>query len=189
VYDELLENYPMTKILAGASVTCVVALLNASLVFSAEQLSPGTPPKTTEQKQTPKAAPDNWVKMKDCAEQAVKALAERDRRIVLLGGHASDGWSNHYSPKYNRCVLKAEYIAASKDMKGGPFLNIILIDAFELANLTTAKSGPSAEVLCSYEQDPKGCERVAASFWACDIEGEKSDCLKATQFIDEHMKD
>ncbi len=71
--------------------------------------------------------------MKDCAEQAAKAIAERDRRTISLGAHAADGWINHYSPKYNRCFLKAEYIATTKEMKGGPFLRINLIDAFEQA--------------------------------------------------------
>jgi hypothetical protein len=178
----------MTLKRAGASVACAVALLSADLVFSAEQSS-ALPASRPEQKQTSKgAAPDNWGKMKDCAEQAVKAMAERDRRNIALGVHGSDGWSDHYSAKYNRCFVKAEYLAASKDVKNGPFLITVLIDAFELANLATAKSGTSPELSCRNEQDPKACERAAAPLWSCEIEGENSECMKARQFIDEHMK-
>jgi hypothetical protein len=180
----------MTKEITGAIVTCAAILLGAGIVFSAEQSSPGSPTKTTEQKQTSKAAPDNWGKMKDCAEQAVKAMVELDRQNMSRGARASDGWSNHYSPKYNRCFVKAEYIAATdKDaVKGGPFLRTRLIDAFELANVALSSTGVSPEVLCRLDVDPKECERRASGLWICQIEEEKSDCAKVEQFINEHMK-
>jgi hypothetical protein len=181
----------MTKEIAGASMTCAAVLLGAGLLFSAEQSSPGQPTKNTVQKQTSKSTPDNWQKMKDCAAQAEKAMAERDRRSISFGGRASDAWSNHYSPKYNRCFLKAEYLVAAKDtVKGGPGFYIYLMDAFEQVDLASSASGVSAEFLCRNEEDAKECERGAAIVWnsLCRIEGEQIGCAKAKQFIDEHMK-
>jgi hypothetical protein len=182
----------MTKEIAGASMTCAAILLGAGCLFSAEQSSSGQPTKSAEQKQTSKSKPDNWQKMKDCAAQAEKAMEERNRRSVSFGGHGSDGWSNHYSPKYNRCFLKAEYmlVAAKDAVKGGPSFYAYLIDAFEQVDLASSATGPSARFLCRDEEDPKECEGRAAILWnsACKIDGEEIDCAKAKQFIDEHMK-
>ena len=182
----------MTKETAGATMACAAILLSAGFLFSAEQSSPRPPTKSTEQKQASKSPPDHWQKMQDCAAQAEKAMAERDRRSISFGGHGSDTWSNHYSPKYNHCFLKAEYLAAAKDtVKGGPTFYAYLIDAFEHVDLASSATGPSAQFLCRNEQDPKECERGAAIVWdgACRIEGEQTGCARAKQFIDEHMKD
>jgi hypothetical protein len=129
--------------------------------------------------------------MKECAAQAEKAMAERDRRSISFGGHGSDGSTNHYSPKYNRCFVKVEYLEAPKNtIKGAPMFRTYLMDAFEQANLASSASGPTAQFLCRNEEDPKECEKIAAIVWdgACNIEGDKIDCAKAQQFIEEHMK-
>jgi hypothetical protein len=186
-----LENFPMTKEIAGASMTCAAILVSVGFLLSAEQSGAGRPTKGTEQEQTSKSTPDNWQKMKDCAVQAEKAVAERNRRSTSFEGNGSDWWSNHYSPKYNRCFLKAEFLVVGKDgVKGGPMFYASLIDAFEQVDLASSASGPSAQSLCRNEEDPKGCERGAAIVWsgACKIEGEQIDCAKARQFIDEHTK-
>jgi hypothetical protein len=64
------------------------------------------------------------------------------------------------------------------------------MDAFEQANLASSARGPTAQFLCRNEEDPKECERAADAVWnlACEIGGNKVDCAKAQQFIDEHMK-
>jgi hypothetical protein len=181
----------MTKAIVGSSMICAAIVLSASLLFSAQQSSPTPPTKSTGQKQTTKPPPDNWQKMKDCAAQAEKAITDRDRRSVSFGGHGSDGSTNHYSPKYNRCFVKVEYVVATKDnIKGGPMFRTYLMDAFEQANLASSAGGPSAQFLCRNEEDPKECERGAAIIWAsaCEIDGDKIDCAKTQQFIDEHMK-
>jgi hypothetical protein len=190
-YDGSLGNVPMTEEIVGLGTACATILLSASFVLSAQQSSSARPAKSSEQKQTSKSTPDNWQKMKDCSAQAEKAMAERDRRSISFGGHGSDGWSDHYSPKYNRCFVRAEYVVAVKDrVKGGPMFYTYLIDAFEQVNLASSASGPSAQLLCRNEEDPKECERGAAIVWnsTCNIEDEKVECAKAKQFIDEHMK-
>src|ERR1700734_3168782 len=77
-----------------------------------------TPTKKTSPAQ-PKS--DTWERSKECAAQAEKAVAERNSRSVAFGGHGADSWSNHYSPKYNRCFVKVDYFADVKNgIKGGP---------------------------------------------------------------------
>jgi len=179
----------MTKT-TGASMIFAGIFLSAGSLLSQSQSSPA-PTKSNDQKQTPKTAPDNWQKMKDCAAQSEKAMAERDRRSISFGGHGSDEWSNHYSPKYNRCFAKAEYLVSTKDaVKGGPNLLTHLMDAFEQVTLASSASGPSPQFQCRNEPDPKACERSAATLWDifCKIEDEQVDCAKAKQFIEEHMK-
>ena len=86
--------------------------------------------------------------------------------------------------------MKVGYFLAPKDTVKGPMFSTYLMDAFEQVNLAGSATGPSAELLCRNEEDPKECERGAAVFWniVCNIEGEQIDCAKAKQFIDEHMK-
>jgi len=129
--------------------------------------------------------------MKECAAQAEKVVAERDRRSVAFGGHGSDGWSNHFSPKYNRCFVKLQYLTAAKDaIKGSPNLHTYLMDAFERTDIAIAASGPSAELQCRNDENPKECEKGALIMWeiACRIDGEQADCKMAQQFIDERMR-
>ncbi len=176
---------------AGASVTCATVLLSASLVFSAEQSSPGPSAKSAEQRQTSKLTGDNWEKMKDCAAQAEKAIAEINRRRVSAGLHGVGDWIDRYSPKYNRCFLKIQSLfeSTAPPIKGAPFYYTSLIDAFEQAPVAGSTSGlESPQEACRNEADQKECERRAEYAWNCNIEGEKSDCSKATQFIDKHMK-
>src|ERR1700736_2141086 len=115
--DRLPGNSPTRS---GTLVVCMkcatIFLCVAGSMLRAQQSS-----SRPQQKNTTKATTDNWQKMKDCAAEAEKAIAERDRRSLSFGGHGSDEWSNHYSPKYNRCFVKVGYLVAAKDsVKGGP---------------------------------------------------------------------
>jgi hypothetical protein len=87
----------MTKETVESSVICAAILLSAGLLLSAQQSTSEPSTKSISQKQTSKSPLDNWQKMKDCAAQAEKAIAERNRRSISLGGHGSDGSTNHPS--------------------------------------------------------------------------------------------
>ncbi len=146
------------------------------------------PPKKTSPAQ-PKS--DTWERSKECAAQAEKAVEERNSRSVAYGGHGSDSWTNHYSPKYNRCFVEVEYFADQKyAVKGGPLFYTFLEDAFEMTNVAESAGGVNYQMLCRAEENPKECEKNAASAYesACTIEDHKTDCATAKDFITEHMK-
>ena len=124
-------------------------------------------------------------------------MAERDRRSIALGGQGAAEWSNHYSPKYTRCFVKAAYMGS---VKGGPIFRFMLIDAFERGILATSAGGGSSgrpfpiasaiEISCRSEEKPAECKEAAAMDWelACRIDGQAANCEKADDFITEHMK-
>ncbi|MGA2143886.1 MAG: hypothetical protein ABSH49_02860 [Bryobacteraceae bacterium] len=149
----------------------------------------------TKKATAPDATPDTWERSKECAAQAEKVVAERNRRSASFGAHGLDWWSNHYSPKYSRCFVKAEFIVGEKDStKGGPLIWTYLIDAFENSDVASWAVGviPSAGYTCRQDDKPEECrdKTIAALAWgdACKIEDEPADCAKAEQFIKEHMK-
>jgi hypothetical protein len=126
--------------------------------------------------------------MKECAAQAEKVMTDRDLRTIASGGTRAD-WTNHYSPKYKRCFVSAYYFS-NEPIKGGPQTYTILIDAFERSNLASTASGVEAETACRGQEKPADCEATAHKLWgiACKIEDEPTDCAKAKQFIEGHMK-
>jgi hypothetical protein len=127
---------------------------------------------TTTKKDTSQAATaDAWQKSKECASQAEKTMADFDRRSVAAGGAGFVDWKNHYSPKYNRCFITADYVSPAKDGGGKyvPFFSTELIDAFERSILANSASGGPTDGFC-------------------DIDHEPVDCAKAASFISEHMK-
>jgi hypothetical protein len=134
---------------------------------------------------------DTWQRSKECAAQAEKAVEERNSRSVAYGGHGSDSWTNHYSPKYNRCFVKVEYFAdQTYAVKGGPLFYTFLEDAFERTNVAESADGPSIQLVCGLEENPKECEKKAASAYesVCEIEDQKTACATVKDFITEHMK-
>jgi hypothetical protein len=173
-------------------------LTKAALIIAAAALSFGqTTSKKETQPTTKKAAAaapvaaksDTWQKSKECAAQAEKVMADRDVRAVAAGGNRADGWSNHYSLKYNRCFVSAIYFAKTVT-KGGPLTSRNLIDAFERSSLANTAVGVAPEIACREEEKLAECVETARLLWkyACTIDEETTDCLKAKQFIEEHMR-
>jgi hypothetical protein len=106
-------------------------------------------------------------KSRECSEQAEKMMARRDDHMVASGVKPAVGWTNHYSPKYDKCFVSAIYF--SGDGKETPFSSTVLMDAFERNIVATyASVGPTQGF--------------------CDVEEQKVDCASAKAFLDEHMK-
>ncbi len=108
--------------------------------------------------------PNDWQKMKDCAIQAEKVgpnEAEANK----------GGFTNHYSPKYDRCYIRISWITLSADQSvSGQGLR--LLDAFEhdsVAVFIETFSPPQAKAFCMVDDNP-------------------ADCSKAKGFIAEHMQ-
>ncbi|HEY6345103.1 MAG TPA: hypothetical protein VIY49_26700 [Bryobacteraceae bacterium] len=159
----------------GAAVALIITATAVSFGQTATQKAPTAPPK-----------PDTWERSKECAAQAEKVVADRDRRTAAFGGHSAD-WTNHYSPKYNRCFVTVLYMADPKTaVKGAPVFNSFLIDAFERSSVASSACCGSPEILCHSGEDAESCRRIWQS--ACKIEDQETDCEKAKQFIEEHMK-
>jgi hypothetical protein len=136
------------------------------------------------------AQPDTWERSKECAAQAEKVVADRNRFSVAVNGHGVDSWSNHYSPKYKRCFVKLDYVLDVKTgVKGGPFLVTDLVDAFERTSVAESADGVSPKFVCRNEDNPAECERIAVSVWESHCETDhKTDCATSKDFIAEHMK-
>ena len=112
------------------------------------------------------AKSDTWQRSKECASQAEKIMTELGRR-----GDGPTHWENHYSPKYDRCFVSANYMLHVKDGGGkdAPMFSTQLIDAFERSVLAnSAAFGPTDGL--------------------CDIDDKPTTCAKAATFISEHMK-
>ena len=109
----------------------------------------------------PAAKPDTWQKSKECAAQSEKLVGEWDRD-GLSKGVPKTVWTNHYSPKYNRCFLQTFDAPANKPSGR----RTTLMDAFERSSLA--------------ELD------FANQF--CQIEFQDAPCGKVADFISEHMK-
>lgn len=88
-------------------------------------------------KATPPAAkPDTWQKSKECATQAEKVIADWPQHTL---GTKPDDWSNHYSPKYDRCFIWAYFSHVSKDEKVFPTTFVTTLwDAFERSRLASS---------------------------------------------------
>ena len=161
--------------------TFAVVIVSVNLAFPQSEPKKAIPPP---------AKADTWQKSKECAAQAEKVMAERTRALTISGSRDIE-WSNHYSPKYNRCFLKIEWMQDDKvAVKGGPMFYMFLLDAFERTTLANSADGPPVEAVCRYDDNPKECEQRAAFVWklACQIEDQKSDCSNAREFIADHMK-
>jgi hypothetical protein len=121
------------------------------------------PPKDT----TQTAVPDNWQKMKDCAEQTDKVATDYQRRKMPMGAIPGSNWANHYNAKENRCYMELWYSTIGND-PGSRAVRDVSVHALEDA-----------------------FDRKTVAMWAdngCEINGENADCAKVQQFIDEHMK-
>jgi hypothetical protein len=133
----------------------IYTLVAVSAVFAGFSFAQ-TPAKKTSPAQI---KPDTWQKSKECAAQAEKLMAYRDSRRIETGvGGAALDWLNHYSPKYNRCFVSANYSVGTT----------LLLDAFERSEVAFSD--------------------IKASDELCSVEGKRSTCTVAADFIAEHMK-
>ena len=93
-------------------------MIAACIILAAAVLSFAQAPT---KKTTPaQAKPDTWQKSKDCAAQTEKVMKDKT------------GFTNHYSPKYNRCFI-SELTRAPGERAGKDYPETVnqLIDAFE----------------------------------------------------------
>jgi hypothetical protein len=158
----------------------------AWLTFACGWLLLGQP-----QKKSAPVKTDTWQKSKECSVQAEKVMANLDQQSVARGGTPASSWTNHYSPKYNRCFIRGEYLLDAKStVKGGPFAYARLLDAFERSALAVTAYGLSSHLACRSESNPDECEQSAALAWKifCKIDDEDVDHATAEAFITEHMK-
>jgi hypothetical protein len=184
-------NDSQMKQLAFLVAACFIAV--ATLLFgqTAKKAAPGRLPEK----------PDTWQRSKECATQAEKMIAARDLRSVSFGGPRVASWTNHYSPKYSRCFVSVSYFdGATPPPKGMPWLSsTILIDAFERSTVasTATDLAPPAEIACGDQQEPAECDAMREAMresvrimWQtfCNIEKEPTDCAKAKEFIEDHMR-
>jgi hypothetical protein len=145
-----------------AKATRAVLLLIATTGFALGQAKP--------EAQTAAKA-DNWERSTQCAAQAERVVADRDRGSVKIGMLPADRWTNHYSPKYNRCFVSIEYYRSGAS--GSSVFWTFLLDAFERAELAISYATVPAT-------DTGGVR--------CTIDGKRADCKGAADFIAEHMK-
>ena len=101
--------------------------------------------------------PDNWQRMKECAEQT-----ERDAKRggwvegQRNGNVTTTGWRNHYSPKYGRCYVVVSYMNhAAETNHALPLSYYELYDAFEARLLSTCIDAATFEtnMFCSTQTD------------------------------------
>ena len=116
-----------------------------------------------------------WARAKDCADQAERAAR---RQNWVEGGKfyfwTSTGYTNHYSPKYDRCYVAVSYSNEDAKANPGPTQQELLFDAFENRLLATCSSSASADLRSFY----------------CNV-GDNSekdgDCGVCGEFIKEHL--
>ena len=66
-----------------------------------------------------KQNPDNWQRMQACTEQAEKIVVQNGWQKgypangkYLFGEVSFQEWQSHYSPKYERCYLRATFFTS-----------------------------------------------------------------------------
>jgi hypothetical protein len=94
------------------------------------------PPKPASQA----VAPDNWQKIKECAEQADKVAADYQRRRLPMGAVPGSKWANHYSAKENRCFMELWYTTVGNDRSSSKVRNVMvheIQDAFDQKTIAT----------------------------------------------------
>lgn len=154
-----------------------VIVAAAALSYGQKTYKEATTP-STEKARAPAAKPDNWQRSKECASQAEKVMDERFRRL----GRAPEDWTNHYSPKYEKCfVALVDHTGPSEG--GGLFFSRWLFDAFERSsNLAYFRDKPICVGACSEQME------ILIKSAPCSIGGKTVDCGEAQSFISEHMK-
>jgi hypothetical protein len=116
---------------------------------------------TTKKAPAASANSNDWQKSKECANQAEKVMADNDRRAAEMGLPGSAGWTNHYSPKYDKCFISAEHINKDGGVgKDGPMFATSLIDAFERSFLATSASVGPTEGFCQIDHKPVACAKA-----------------------------
>jgi hypothetical protein len=93
------------------------ALAAAVLSFGQPAAKKATAP-TSKKATAAVAEPDNRERSKECALQAEKMMAAFKALAVSAGTDRAYGRNNHYSPKYNRCSVRAFY-SPLKTVTGG----------------------------------------------------------------------
>jgi hypothetical protein len=154
-------------------------LLAAALAVAACQSKAAPPPApaepTIEQKEAQgrRASEHRWQRMKDCAEQAERT-AKREKLFAgaVMDPYLSMGYTNHYSPKYERCFIDTSMINnAPKKNPGMPLTERILFDAYEGRLLATCSSTDGNFVICQFDGDDSA----------------KGDCGRCAAFIEDRM--
>lgn len=152
----------------SAFVTVAVSLLP----FSCQPQGKNKPQESQQKATSGPSQTDNWERMKECAAQT-DSLAGREGwvRGDTKSHVTTEDWSNHYSPKYERCYVEVSYRnhLAEKD-KDLPLLYFELWDAFEgklVASCTNASTAGASIV--------------------CESESKFGDCRACRQFVKDRM--
>ena len=144
--------------------------------------------------------PDTWEKMRECAAQAEK----------VRPGEAAENsgiYTNHYSPKYDRCYVRITWVIKKGEKVLGQ--RIRLLDAFEHDTMALSfvpsskynrryvgitriiKKGGEVlwqgmQLLDAFEYDTSFVPSPKASK-VCLVLDHVVDCSEARDFISEHM--
>lgn len=118
---------------------------------------------------------DTWARMKECSEQAGKALSEIRGGVAEESDDYPQNWENHYSPKYNRCYLLIYRTLFKTNSAGKREVSswARLVDAFERSEIASEHYD---NVLSDRQLE------------FCQIGDGIVACVKAKAFISEHMK-
>lgn len=159
-------NYP-------CAIRAMVALVGMTVLLGAQAL-----PKNPTH---PKA--DTWERSKECAAQAEKIMADPNLFIKR-----PDDWRNHYSRKYDKCLVLIHFSTLSKDEKAFPTVfATTLYDAFERSELAASCTVLLKRLDC-LEQVMKAVGTLSNPESYCGIDDKPVECTKAEAFIYEHMK-
>jgi hypothetical protein len=147
----------------------ILIVLGSAPLLLGQATPKATAPSTKAPSTTP--ASDNWQRSKECADQAEKVVPSWAART----GTAPATWSNHYSPKYNRCFIAIINVTELQ------LFSTVLLDAFERSSVAFSKElkciGPCSESL-----------QRESRYVSCTIGDKTVGCDEAKSFISEHMK-
>jgi hypothetical protein len=133
----------------------LLALLATTTACQAGPPPPAVPAAGRAEADAQKAKDRAWQRMKDCAQQADRA-ARREKWFegAPMKPYVSTGYTNHYSPKYDRCYALVTFLNHEAGSKL-PLTQELLFDAFEARVLATCTSTEVAAAFCSIEVSPE----------------------------------
>jgi len=127
---------------------------------------------------------DNWQRMQACTEQAEEMVKQYGWQKgypasgkYLFGEVSFLEWQSHYSPKYERCYLRATFYTSLAPEDKASFYH--LYDAFEGRLLAICSDGltPRARLFCSIE------EKAVSDALSPDDGRKSGDCEACQNYV------